>query len=356
MTGALLISAFTPGDTTVSVGATAAWADRDTLGLWAWRMYPTSGEPFILTCRSGAGGARGAAAWTGCDTSARLGGEVGACASGSAIEPVIFFFDDPVEIALSVLGSTGTASGGFDVLPAAWGLAIPAAQIDAIESRKVISWIAPSSGGQALEILVDEGDAGVEDALAWLESFLSLRGVFITQRQGQICIRALFNPATKSGGPNVVAFFDERHVSRDVSVSWTTSPDGVYERLHARSASAVRSSVLGTPSTARPGLGVAEVDLSAVLWANDAAVLAETASRLGGYFTRDYIEVSLSVVGWESWGLCSGDRVGLDLPAVPFPRGAAGRFSLADRLAVVTQIDHDTSQPETALTLRVYED
>jgi hypothetical protein len=48
--------------------------------------------------------------------------------------------------------------------------------------------------------------------------------------------------------------------------------------------------------------------------------------------------------------------VGLDLPAVSFPRGAAGRFSLADRLAVVTPIDHDTSQPETALTLRVYED
>ena len=356
MEGALLSSAYTPGDTTVSVGDTSAWADRDTLGLWAWRMYPASGDPFILTCRSGAGGARGATDWTGCDTSARLGGETATCSSGSAIEPVIFLFDDPVEIALSVLGSTGTASGGFDVLPAAWGLGIPAAQIDAIESRKIISWIAPSSGGQALEILVDEGDAGVEDALAWLESFLSLRGIFITQRQGQVCLRALFAPTRKSGGPGVVASLDERHVSRDLPVTWASSPDGVYERLNVRSATALRSSSPGTASTARPGLGVAEIALGEVLWANDDAVLAETAARLGGYYHRGYTELSLSVVGWSAWALCPGDRVTIDLPQVPFPPGSAGKSSLSDRLAVVTQIDPDASAADVAITFRIYED
>jgi len=356
MTGALLSSAFTPGDTTVSVGATAAWADRDTLGLWAWRMYPTSGDPFILTCRSGAGGARGAAAWTGCDTTPRLGGTAAACSSGSAIEPVIFLFDDPVEIALSVLGSTGTASGGFDVLPAAWGLAIPAAQIDAVESRKIISWIAPSSGGQALEILVEEGDAGVEDALAWLESFLSLRGIFITQRHGQVCLRALFAPTRKTGGPGVVATLDERHVSRDLPVTWASSPDGVYERLNARSKTAVRSSSPTTASTARPGLGVAERDLGEVLWANDAAVLSETATRLGGYYFRDYTELNLSVVGWSAWALCPGDRVTIDLPQVPFPPGSAGKSSLSDRLGVITQLDPDASAADVAITIRIYED
>ena len=319
-------------------------------------MYPSSGDPFIITCRSGAGGARGAAAWTGCDTTPRLGGEAATCSSGSAIEPVIFLFDDPVEIALSVLGSTGTASGGFDVLPASWGLAIPAAQIDAVESRKIISWIAPSSGGQALEILVDEGDAGVEDALAWLESFLSLRGVFVTQRQGQICLRALFVPTRRSGGPGVVAALDERHVSRDLPVTWASSPDGVYERLNARSKTALRASSPGTPSTARPGLGVAEITLGEVLWTNDDAVLAETAGRLGGYYHRGYTELNLSVVGWSAWALCPGDRVTIDLPNVPFPPGSAGRSSLGDRLAVITQVDPDAAAADVAVTFRIYED
>jgi len=357
MTGALLSSAFTPGDTTVSVGATAAWADRDTLGLWAWRMYPTSGDPFIVTCRSGAGGARGAAAWTGCDTSARLGGTAAGCSSGSAIEPVIFLFDDPVEIALSVLGSTGAASGGFDVLPAAWGLAIPQAQIDAIESRKIISWIAPSSGGQALELLVDEGDAGVEDALAWLESCLSLRGIFITQRHGQVCLRALFAPTRKTGGPGVVASLDERDVSRDVPVTWTSSPDGVYERLRVQAADAPAGLFEpGTASSARPGLGVATLDLSGVLWANSAAVIAETGPRLAGYYHRGYTELSLGVVGWSAWALCPGDRVTIDLPNVPFPRGSAGRSSLSNRLGVITQVDPDASAADVAITIRIYED
>ena len=356
MEGALLSGAYTPGDTTVSVGSTTPWADRDTLGLWAWRMYPASGEPFILTCRSGAGGARGAAAWTSCDTSARLGGETATCASGSAIEPVIFLFDDPVEIALSVLLSTGTASGGADVLPAAWGLAIPQAQVDFVESRKIISWIAPSSGGQALELLVDEGDAGVEDALAWLESFLSLRGIFITQRQGQVCLRALFAPTRKSGGPGVVARVDEHDVSRDLPVTWVSGPDGVYERLRVQAAEGASSGGLSTPSTARPGLGVATLDLSGVLWANAAAVIAETGTRLGGYYFRGYTELSLSVVGWSAWALCPGDRVTVDLPQVPFPPGSAGKSSLSNRLAVVTQIDPDAAAADVAITFRIYED
>jgi hypothetical protein len=356
MTGAILSSAFTPGDTTVSVGATAAWADRDTLGLWAWRMYPTSGDPFILTCRSTAGGARGTAAWTSCDTSARLGGEAAACSTGSAIEPVIFLFNDPVEIALSVLLSTGTASSGFDVLPAAWGLAIPQAQVDFVESRKIISWIAPSSGGQALELLVDEGDAGVEDALAWLESFLSLRGIFITQRHGQVCLRALFAPNRKTGGPGVVATLDERDVSRDLPVTWMSSPDGVHERLRVAAADAAGAFEPGTASSARPGLGVAALDLSGVLWANSAAVIAETGPRLGGYYYRGYTELSLAVVGWSAWALCPGDRVTIDLPNVPFPPGSAGRSSLSNRLGVITQVDPDASAADVAITFRIYED
>lgn len=356
MEGALLSGAYTPGDTTVSVGSTTPWADRDTLGLWAWRMYPSSGDPFILTCRSGAGGARGAAAWTGCDTSARLGGEAAACSSGSAIEPVIFLFNDPIEIALTVLLSTGTASHGFDLLPASWGLAIPLAQVDYLESRKIISWIAPSSGGQALEILVDEGDAGVEDALAWLESFLSLRGVFVTQRQGQVCLRALFAPTRKTGGPGAVASLDERDVSRDLPVTWASSPDGVYERLRVAAAEGAGAFEPGTASTARPGLGVATLDLSGVLWANSAAVIAETGTRLGGYYHRGYTELNLSVVGWSAWALCPGDRVTIDLPNVPFPPGSAGRASLSDRLALVTQLDPDASAADVAVTFRIYED
>ena len=111
-----------------------------------------------------------------------------------------------------------------------------------------------------------------------------------------------------------------------------------------------------TPSTARPGLGVAEVDLSGVLWTNDDAVCLETATRIGGYYTRDYVEVSLSVIGWEAWGYCAGDRIVLDLTDVPFPAGSAGRSNLGDRIGVLTQTAYDASTPDTALVLRVYED
>jgi hypothetical protein len=283
-----------------------------------------------------------------------------AAVTGDDVEPLIFFRRNPVDIVLRVLTSTGLGTNGAsDLYPAAWGLAIPEACVDLATSALVkgAGYTLPSSGDRVLEVLVEVGDEGVEDALAWMESLLSPWGIILCQRQGQICLRALFDPIAPFGaGP--VTVIDETVLAQADGVAWSYpgKEQGVYDVVRWKTLTRPRSSQLGTPSALRPGLGVAVVDVSDQLFANLTAVLDEVAARVSDYYLRGFAEVQLSLCGWAAWALCPGDRVRVSVPDTPFIADATGRTTFQNRQGVIVQVDADPSSPETAITVYIYDE
>lgn len=179
-----LAADYTSGDTTVTVSdsTTALNASKPANGVYAFRVSPTGGTPFVLLA-TGASGSDFTGCTTGLDSS-----PVDAVA-GDVVEVLSYAEDHPIDM----FGNLVLASGPSDSYPVAWSLRLPASLVDTddmaaqkVAAERGFTWSSPS--------WVLSVDAPIPEGTAWLHGMLGDAACFATQRQGQLTARALVEP------------------------------------------------------------------------------------------------------------------------------------------------------------------
>jgi hypothetical protein len=192
---------YNAGATTITLSGAvpSAFAVDTTSTRGAVRIDPTTGDPFYLTFTGTSG-----STLTGVASSAVMGTTAVNAAIGDVVTPCAWLEGNPIDIALRILTSTGTAANGTDdTMPASWGYALPHAIIDrtdAILAREIVTpYPAPSTA--ASYHVAHAVDSSQPAGFDWLSSFLALFGVWIVVRQGSISFRATTDPKHASLEP-----------------------------------------------------------------------------------------------------------------------------------------------------------
>jgi hypothetical protein len=345
-----LNAAYTSGDATVTVVTTTDWAEWDTAGYAYFRVYPSSGDPFVLRA-----GGRTGTTFTTTTSTGRFGTVQVNASSGNDVEQVDGLYGHPGNVALQLLTSTGLATNGsYDVLPERCGLAIPQSMVDTFESGLAVNIVNPSSGSLNIERLV-EGPSTAP--LSFIEEIISPFGLILTLRQGQICLRVLVNPVSGKATISPVLYFDDKDPDTDIinvecdyqgadcieygQVIWTTGTD---------------SESSSDPIRTRPSESLYTVDLTDLLYANIDAVLNNIDARMSLYFLRPYSEIRLTLASLRASVLCPGDLIEVTLTreAWPIRPSATGSTTLQSRLCVVRQVDIDWQTATVRVTAYHY--
>ena len=345
-----LNAAYTSGDATVTVVTTTDWAEWDTAGYAYFRVYPSSGDPFVLRA-----GGRTGTTFTTTTSTGRFGTVQVNASSGNDVEQVDGLYGHPGDVALQLLTSTGLATNGsYDVLPERCGLAIPQSMVDTFESGKAVNIVNPSSGSLNIERLV-EGPSTTP--LSFIEEIISPFGLILTLRQGQICLRVLVNPVSGKATIAPVLYFDDKDPDTDIinvecdyqgadcieygQVIWTTGTD---------------SESSSDPIRTRPSESLYTVDLTDLLYTNIDAVLNNIDARMSLYFLRPYSEIRLTLAGLRASVLCPGDLIDVTLTRETWPirPSSTGSTTLQNRLCVVRQVDIDWQTATVRVTAYHY--
>jgi len=182
-------------DTTISLASTAA-LDRPTGGSYLVLVTPSGGgAPFYLV-----GSSKGASSMTIDTPGADRYGTVRVdAASGSTVTFLALLRGHPLDLVRQIFTSTGNGTNGtYDVLPEAWGLALPDMLIDHIEiSRHRAKVNFPSSTYEWSLIVATPMVSG----FAQVRSLLAEAGLFMVIHEGQVAIRAAQNPREAGTGP-----------------------------------------------------------------------------------------------------------------------------------------------------------
>jgi hypothetical protein len=288
----------TAGASTLDVVTTTNFEYSETSGgavFGGVKVTPTTGSPFYLKYAATPGAAQFSAVtgdvWGTTDVDAD---------SGDSVKEIAVIEDHPARIAQRILTSTGTAGdhGSEDDLPATFSFGIPEQYIDDSDIALQVDRTQPSSGNAAWTAIseIEQTNPG-----AWLRSFLSPGGWFLTMRQGSITVRAvpkLTSPQIRIGDNQIISIDSHDYWSPDVGVE--------YRRIGA---TAIGTSTNAT-ATETVTTGPAEVlsDHIIPVYTNESAQLSEVVGRLKLYELRVPERIELTLQGVRA-DLCIGDEV-----------------------------------------------
>ena len=345
-----LNAAYTAGDATVTVVTTTDWAEWDTAGYAYFRIYPSSGDPFVL--RSGG---RTGTTFTTTTSTGRFGTVQVNASSGNDVEQVDALYGHPGNVALQLVLSTGLGTNGsYDVLPERCGLAIPQSMVDTFASLAAINITNPSSGSLNIERLVTDP---ITTPLSFIEEIISPFGLILTLRHGQMCLRVLVDPVTGKATIPPVLYFDDKNPDTDIiNVECDFHGADCVEYAQVMWTAGTDSESASDPVRTRPSESLYEVDLTDLLYTNIDAVLNNIEGRMALYFLRPYSEIRLTLAGLRASVLCPGDLIDVTLTRESWPirPSSTGSTTLQNRLCVVRQVDIDWQTATVRVTAYHY--
>ena len=291
-------------DTEIEVAATTGFESQDSSGgAGALRVTPNVGDPFYLTYT---GTASGPAQFTGLSTTDLFNTTQNDAGNNNLVESVAYTEVHPINIALRILQSTGTAlqNGTRDVLPLSWGLGVHKRLVDvkdAVSFRRVTE---PASGSNDWAMLETEP---ATNPLTYVQDFLKPGGFFLTQRQGRITVRGVVDALKAALGP--VSITDIDIVEILAYEAWDSSLPLEYRRFRTvsgdGSGSFTTEQVASMPAQQRLTETLADVHENETLWRE------QVRDRLLPYMTRIPERIDVLLGGWRHAQLAVGDVVHL---------------------------------------------
>ena len=130
--------------------------------------------------------------------------------------------DNPIDIALQLITSTGTGTNGaYDTLPAAWGMGVPVAYLDLVEIERTRDLYLPGVRGQT--IIVEDGGFDLRE---WLqrEVFRPFGCFPLTKLGGLYSIRSFGFPTPLELAGSVISWGHNKLVE---APSWDSNADAV---------------------------------------------------------------------------------------------------------------------------------
>jgi hypothetical protein len=220
-----LVTDYTVGDSTLELdyGSVVA-ASSD--GLYAVRVTPDSGEPFILTATALAPGD----VLTGVSSTGQVGTTAANASGGNAVQGLAYDDRHPLQMAMRLVTSTGDGDNGLeDVYPESWGLGIPADVVDLVDYAEQRGTSLPSTGHRAWKMLAD---APSDAPASWIASWLADGGFFLAQHQGRLTGRAIHRPQSRPikawvSDRDIIAMdYDAFGSGAETRQFWTTDQGG----------------------------------------------------------------------------------------------------------------------------------
>lgn len=289
-------SPYSSGDAVMHVDDTSN-AEAGPLG-YLLKVFPTGNDPYYILATG-----KTVSTFTGCTTAF---GTVHTASGGDVVIQVAYDADHPSLIARRILqaGAAGAAHAGY---PDSWGLGIPDAYLDETDSDLHQSGALPTPSGSDATLIVESAwDNGESELATWLGFF----GLFVTQRQGSITVRAVRDPEAIAAefaiAEGIVdfswsAWSDEQPDEYAVYQVRAEQPDGTWVVYSFTDSSA-------GPRTL-PSIHRLQVASGTRLWAqpDDAAWAQEVADRLGPWYVRIPEVLTVTMAGLEWAQLAPGD-------------------------------------------------
>lgn len=268
--------------------------------------------------------------------------------SGATVRIGPLLVGSPQDIVLRVLLSTGAAGGGYDVLDADQGLALPPSVVDTADAAR-LSTVVNAVGTLnrwTFGALTQHADPEGGPLLTWAAGL----GVWLCPRQGSLTVRAACDPhdATAWAALYVGSVTDDDLI--EVGVHSTRAPDMVPEYLGASiplttgatsydawaiydptvstSTRGPQTWPVGPARAALPwpgggdGLPIMAMAATSGLPAHTAHV-DDAARRLAVWYSRQCEAVEVTLAG-PALGWAAGDLVSVTSAAVPGPAATGG--------------------------------
>ena len=277
---------------------------RETGATGAVKVTPDSGDPFYLTF-TGITGSQ----LTGVSAAGAFGTTAGDAASGNAAENVAYLTGHPLVLLEKTLVSTGAATNGSsDTLPASWGYGI---SDDWIDTVGLDNWrnevLQAASGTYTWDVVVE---APVESGIAFWNAMLSAAGLWPVVRQGSFAARAcqkINGSVAKVHGYQIT---DSAIVSIDAYEAYDAAVSSEAGKTVVIPGDDANKATRTTANLATlPGVESIEHDLSAFVWANQAAIATADSDRLRPWDQRIPERVTLTLGGLSAAVLVPGDVV-----------------------------------------------
>lgn len=334
---------YVTADTTLTVNSTSGFA-RSTGDSGIIHVTPTSGDAFWLRWSGST-----ATTFTVAATD-ELGSTRANSLTGSTVARAALLEAHPIVIALQVLTSTGGgANGAWDVLPTAWGLAVPIGYVDFTDAFRYATKVAIVSAGAyewSVALLAPEADA-----FGWLQTTLRAGGFYMTMRQGCLTVRA----QQQSIAP-IAALTDWQITDADiveVSQEWWSGDHQTEYGSTTVSMASSSSSHTGTVVYQRPGEVNYTYDMAAIVFSNHAAIRTDMLNRLVEAKERTPEVLTLTLRGWWWAQMAPGDLGRITTSRVVSRWFGAAGFA-ANRCKIVQVSPSWDSAPVTEVTILVY--
>ena len=326
-------SAYSAGAGTLTL-ASATGFTRETGGTGVVKVTPDSGDPFYLK-------------WTnivGVVLTVEAVGSFGTTAAnasiGNAVENAVYLTGHPLILLEKTLASTGTGGNGSrDTLPSTWGYGVSK---DWLDTQSLDNWrsevLQAASGAYTWDVLIE---APVTNGFSFWSELLSRAGIWPVLRHGKLAARCAQDITLGSAKVHTVAITDEDIVSVDrYSAFDTAAPQEAGKTKVIPAASGDAATATSTTLSTLPGVEVIEHDLSAVVWANQAAIVTSDANRLKIWDQRIGERVELTLGGLKGAQFVPGDVVLLTSTALKTRLGAvSGDGYVRSRRALVTSVE-----------------
>jgi len=342
-------TAYTAGGATLTVLAAGSGYERDSAGLGAVQVEPTTGDPYYLLWS----GTPGATTLTISGPSTdRHGTTPVDAAIGDDVHPIFYLEGHPINLARKILCSTGAANNGaYDTLPISWGLGIRDAWLDHTDSdgylqasRSVMTW----------EIIAD---AQITDPSSWLADILSRGGFFLTVRQGLLTVRAALSTSISILVPTGTAGTDVLHLTDSdiesaVAELWDQDSGAESSNVTVNTATARYSIGTENPATL-PAIDRVEYDLADLLFTDEANGADSVLDRVYEVTQRVPERYNLTCTGLRAAQLAPGDMIRIST------RQTGGRLQatmrgLSSARALVVQVSPDYASGRVEVVALVF--
>jgi hypothetical protein len=336
-----LTADYTAGASTLSVDET--YFDRQAPGTGAVLVAPAGGAAFYLTYTGEAAGQL-----TGVSASGAWGTTAVDAATGDTVYPLAYIYGHPFDIVRKILTS-GSGAGTYDVLPDAWGVALPG---DFIDDTDIDNWknrVNITGGTLSYDLVIG---SATDDGWGLVQGMLAVMGCWLTTRQGQLTVRGVLDMSSDPGF-NADTIHDGDLLTGD---SWSYEiPDPAFSREYGgvsirKGDATVLASGTSTGCESLPAMQslIATLMYGLVDLTTGTTEAEEIRDRIKPWMTRPMELLTLQCRGWRLAKLAVGDLVKLQLSTVRGRLTAYGK-SYGDTTAVVAEIAPDFSSYRTTV-------
>ena len=342
-------TAYTAGGATLTVVAAGSGYERDSAGLGAIQVEPTTGEPYYLLWS----GTPGATSLTISGPSTdRHGTTPVDAAIGDAVHPLFYLEAHPINAARKILCSTGSGNNGaYDTLPISWGLGIRDAWVDHTDSD---GYLQASRSVMLWEIIAD---AQITDPSSWLGDILSRGGFFLTVRQGLLTVRAALSTSISILVPTGTAGFDVLHLTDSdiesaVAELWDQDSGAESSNVTVNTATARYSIGTEDPATL-PAVDRVEYELADLLFFDEANGADSVLDRVYEATQRVPERYNVTCTGLRAAQLAPGDMIRISTRQIG-GRMLATLRGLSNARALVVQVSPDYARGRVEVVALVY--